>query len=75
MEATIVKIGTSLGVKVPEAVIKDFDLKVGTKIGIHFIQNGNFSFRGKSKNQRRLGCCICPIRFRRRRQTDATRFS
>jgi antitoxin component of MazEF toxin-antitoxin module len=49
MEATIVKMGTSLGVKVPETVIKDFGLKVGTKIGIHFIQKGNFSFRAKSK--------------------------
>jgi len=49
MEATIVKIGSSLGVKIPEPVIKDFNLKAGTKIDINFIQYGKFVLRKKSK--------------------------
>ena len=39
MEATLVEIGGSLGVKVPEAMIKSFDLKAGTKIEINFIRD------------------------------------
>ena len=49
MEATVVKIGTALGVKMPKAAIKDFNLKVGTKIVIDFIRNGKFLFKEKSK--------------------------
>ena len=49
MEATVVKIGSSLGFKIPEPVIKDFNLKVGTKININFIQDGKFVLRKKSK--------------------------
>ena len=49
MEATVVKIGSSLGFKIPEPVIKDFDLKAGTKIDINFIQDGKFVLRKKSK--------------------------
>ena len=41
MEATVIKIGASLGLKVPEAMIKDLYLKVGTKIDLnYFIQDG-----------------------------------
>jgi antitoxin component of MazEF toxin-antitoxin module len=49
MEATVVKIGTSLGVKVPSAVIKNFDLKAGTKVEMNFIRDGEFVFRKKPK--------------------------
>jgi antitoxin component of MazEF toxin-antitoxin module len=49
MEATVIKIGNSLGVRVPEIAIKDFNLKVGTKIEMTFIQDGKFVFREKSK--------------------------
>jgi len=49
MEATVVKIGSSLGFKIPEPVIKDFDLKAGTKIDVNFIQDGKLVFREKSK--------------------------
>jgi len=49
MEATVVKIGASLGVKVPEGMIKDFNLKAGTKIYMNFIQNNQLILREKSK--------------------------
>ena len=49
MEATIVKIGNSLGFSVPETVIKDFNLKAGTKVRINFLQNGEFVFQDKPK--------------------------
>jgi antitoxin component of MazEF toxin-antitoxin module len=49
MEATIVKIGTSLGVKVPEAVIKDFNLKAGSKIELKYMRDGEFIIREKAK--------------------------
>jgi len=49
MEATVIKIGASLGVKVPEGVIKDFNLKAGTKIHMNFMQNNQLIFREKSK--------------------------
>jgi antitoxin component of MazEF toxin-antitoxin module len=51
MEATLVKMGTSLGFKVPETVIKDFNLKEGTKIEINFLLNGKSFFREKSKKR------------------------
>ena len=49
MEATVVKIGTSLGVKVPTNVIKNYDLKVGAKIKMNFIRDNEFVFRKKPK--------------------------
>ena len=49
MEATVVKIGSSLGVKIPDPVIKDFNLKAGAKIDINFIQDGKLVFREKTK--------------------------
>jgi len=51
MEATLVKIGTSLGFKVPETVIKDYGLKEGTKIEINFMLNGKTFFGEKSKKR------------------------
>ena len=51
MEATLDKIGTSLGFKVPEKVIKDFNLKEGTKIEISFMQNGKSFSMEKSKKR------------------------
>lgn len=36
MKTTVIKIGSELGFKVPEAVIKDFNLKAGTKIDMNF---------------------------------------
>ena len=50
MEATVVKIGTSLGFKVPEVLIKDLNLKEGTKVDMNFMHDGNLVIiRGKSK--------------------------
>ena len=51
MEATVVKMGSSLGFKFPEAAIKNFNLKVGTIIELNFIQEGKVVFR-KKKNAR-----------------------
>jgi len=41
MQATVIQIGNSLGFKVPDAVIKDLNIKVGTRIEMNFKQNGN----------------------------------
>jgi len=49
MEATVIKIGTSLGLKVPETLVKDFNLKAGTIIEMNFIQNGELVLRKKPK--------------------------
>jgi len=49
MEAIVVKIGSSLGFKIPEPVIKDFNLKAGTKIDLNFVQNDKLVLRQKSK--------------------------
>ena len=49
MEATVIKIGNSLGFKVPEALVRDFDIKVGTKIKMDFKQNGEVFLQKKSK--------------------------
>jgi antitoxin component of MazEF toxin-antitoxin module len=49
MEATVVEIGASLGFKVPDAVIRDCNLKAGAKVELNFIRNGEFVFRQKSK--------------------------
>jgi len=54
MEATVIEIGTSLGLKVPETVIKDFNLKAGTIIQMNFQHNGDLVLRKKSKI--REGC-------------------
>jgi len=49
MEATVIEIGTSLGFKVPEAVIQGFNLKAGTKIEMNFMQNNELVLRRKPK--------------------------
>jgi len=49
MEATVIEIGNSLGLKVPDAVIKDFNLKAGIKIEMNFIRDDGFVLRKKSK--------------------------
>jgi len=49
MEATVIKIGNSLGFRVPEAIVKDFDLKAGVKVKMDFKQNGKLILRKKSK--------------------------
>ena len=49
MEAAVIKIGTSLGVKVPETMIKSFNLKAGSKIEMNFIQDGKLVLREKPK--------------------------
>ena len=51
MEATLVKIGTSLVFKVPETVINDYNLKEGTKVEINFILNGKSFSKEKSKKR------------------------
>ena len=49
MEATVVKIDGSLGFKFPEAVAKDFNLKVGNIVEMNFIHNGELVLRRKPK--------------------------
>ena len=49
MEATVVKIGSSLGIKVPEVVAKNFNLKVGAKIELYFMQDSELMLRRKPK--------------------------
>ena len=49
MEATVVNIGGSLGVRVPEAVIRDFNLTAGTKVEICFMRDDTLLFGRKSK--------------------------
>ena len=49
MEATVVKMGSSLGFKIPEVAIRNFNLKAGTKIEMNFIHDSEFVFRKKSK--------------------------
>jgi antitoxin component of MazEF toxin-antitoxin module len=49
MEATVVKMDSSLGVKVPEVIVKNFNLKVGTIIEMNFIQDNKLVFRKKPK--------------------------
>ena len=43
MEATVVKIGSSLGFKVPEDVIRNFNLTAGSKIEINLIRDSEFT--------------------------------
>ena len=49
METTVVKIGTSLGVKIPDTMITNFKIRVGTKIEMSFIQGNGMILREKSK--------------------------
>ena len=49
MEVTVVKIGTSLGVEIPETMINNYKLKAGAKIEMSFIQDGRLILRKKSK--------------------------
>jgi len=48
MEATIVRIDNSLGFKVPEMMIRDYNLKVGTKINMNFLKNDEFVLQKKA---------------------------
>jgi len=47
METTVLKVGNSLGFKVPEVILKEFDLKVGSKIKVDFRRNGDITLRKK----------------------------
>ena len=49
MEATLIKMGTSLGFKVPEIMIEDFDLRAGTKVEMNFLRNNEFVLRKRQK--------------------------
>ena len=49
MEATVIKIGGSLGLKVPESIVKDFNLKPGSIVEMNFRQNGELFLYRKSK--------------------------
>jgi antitoxin component of MazEF toxin-antitoxin module len=51
MEATVTKIGSSMGFMFPEALVKDFDLKAGTIIQMNFQQNGDLVLRKKLKTR------------------------
>jgi len=48
MEATVVRIGDSLGFKVSEKMITNFGIKIGSKIEVDFNQNGSVFLRKKS---------------------------
>jgi antitoxin MazE len=49
MEATVVRIGKSLGFKVPSRIVKDYDIEVGAKLEWDFNPNGNIVFWKKPK--------------------------
>ena len=49
MEATVVKINSSLGFKIPEPVARDFNLKAGTIIDLNFIKDGELLLWKKPK--------------------------
>jgi len=49
MEATIIKIGNSLGFRVPKTLINDYNIKVGTKFEMDFKQKRKVTFQKKSK--------------------------
>ena len=49
METTVIKIGKSLGFRVPEAIVRDFDLKAGIKVKMDFKRNGELVLQKKSK--------------------------
>ena len=49
MEATVVKINSSLGFKIPEPVVRNFNLKAGTIIDLNFIQDSELLLRKKPK--------------------------
>ena len=48
MEATVIEIGSSLGFKVPERMIRDFNLKAGTVVEMNFITDGALHLREKT---------------------------
>jgi len=48
IEATVIKVGSSLGLKVPESMVRDFNLKAGTKVEMNFKQNGKLVLLKKS---------------------------
>ena len=49
MEATVIKIDDSLGLKVPESIIKDYNLKPGSIVEMNFRRNGDLFLLQKSK--------------------------
>ena len=49
MEATVTKIGSSIGFMFPEALVRDFNLKAGTIIQMNFQHNGDLVFWKKPK--------------------------
>ena len=49
MEATVTKIGSSIGFMFPEALVRDFNLKAGTIIQMNFKQNGDLLLHKKPK--------------------------
>ena len=51
MEASVIKIGDTLGFRFPDVIVKDFDIKVGTKVEMSFKQNGGIILQKKSKTR------------------------
>ena len=49
MEATVIKIGSSLGFKVPESIARDYNFKPGSIVEMNFRKNGELVLRGKAK--------------------------
>ena len=49
MEATVIKIDDSLSLKVPESIVKDFNLKPGSIIEMNFRRNGELFLHRKTK--------------------------
>ncbi|MCL2074817.1 MAG: hypothetical protein FWH18_12935 [Marinilabiliaceae bacterium] len=51
MEATVVKIGGSLGFKIPEPALKDFNIKAGNIVEMNLINNGKLVILRSTKNR------------------------
>ena len=49
MEATVIKIGSSLGLKVPESIVRDYNLKPGSIVEMYLRKNGELDLCGKAK--------------------------
>ena len=49
MEATLIKIDNPFGLKLPESLVKDYNLRAGTIIEMNFRDEGKYIFRKKTK--------------------------
>ena len=49
MEATLIKMGESVGFRIPESFVNDFSLKAGTRVNMNFSHDKEFAFSNLSK--------------------------